>query len=118
MTGRLTSSIYVSSIIRRVNVSGGFAAVIRRGADDAGAIFICVPDAGGGTALYAQVPQSVMADREDAPSGGRLFERIGETLSEEDLSTRFDKEARLDPDFWVLEIELFGRKPEDFFDIA
>ncbi|WP_421852520.1 DUF1491 family protein [Oricola sp.] len=107
MAARLTSSLFISAIIRQVNVDGGFAAVIRRGADEAGAIFICVPGgAGAGTALYAQVPQVVIADREDVPAGGRLFELVADRLSDVELAQRFEKETRLDPDFWVLELEV------------
>lgn len=119
MSNRLTSAIFVSALIRRVSGEGGFAAVLRHGSDDAGAIFIVVP--GGfseGASLYAQVPQSMMADLETPPSGGRLFEKLGSDMSPDEMDEKFRREARLDPDFWVVELELFGRKPSDYFDIA
>jgi hypothetical protein len=119
LSSRLTSSLHVASIIRRVNGVGGFAAVLRHGSDEAGAIFICVPgERGEGTALYGQAPQSVIADREIPASGGRLFELLASGLTSEEISTRFDREARMDPDFWAIELELFGRRLEEFVDIA
>ncbi|MCI5073531.1 DUF1491 family protein [Oricola sp.] len=119
MTSRLTSAVFVSALIRRVNGEGGFSAILRRGAEAAGAIFICVPaGAAGGTTLYAQAPQSIAAERDHPAIGGRLFERIGEALTEEQLSERFAREARFDPDFWVVELELFGRQPTEYFDVA
>ena len=119
MSGRLTSAIFVSAIIRRVNGDGGFAAVLRRGSDEAGAIFFCVPGRGGeGAALYGQAPQSVFAEHDEPAAGGRLFELLGEGLSQQDLDARFEKEARLDPDFWIVELELSGQKIGDIIDIA
>lgn len=117
MTARLKSGIFVSALIRRVNASGGFAAVLRHGSEDAGAIFVTVLEQGGST-LYAQAPQAVFAERKEASIGGRVFEKIGEDLSAEDLDARFQREARMDPDFWVVEVELFGNRIADFIDIA
>ncbi|WP_370322738.1 DUF1491 family protein [Oricola sp.] len=119
MSSRLTSAIFVSALIRRVNGEGGFAAVVRHGSDEAGAIFICVPGGfGQGTTLFAQAPQSLFADRDTPPSGGRLFEKVADGLSPDELDAKFQREARLDPDFWVVELELFGRSASDYFDIA
>ncbi|MAS03248.1 MAG: hypothetical protein CL534_00870 [Ahrensia sp.] len=119
MSSRLTSAIFVSALIRRVNGEGGFAAVVRHGSDEAGAIFICVPGGfGEGATLYAQAPQVLIAERDAPPSGGRLFEKIADGLSPDELDAKFEREARLDPDFWVVELELFGRSASDYFDIA
>lgn len=118
MSGRLTSAIFVSAIIRRVNGSGGFAAVLRRGSDEAGAIFICVPERGGGVSLFGQAPQSVFAEQDKPSAGGRLFECLGNGLSQEDVDARFEREARMDPDFWVVELELSGQEIGDIVDIA
>lgn len=119
MTSRLTSAIFVSALIRRVAGAGGFATVLRHGSDEAGAIFICIPEGfGGNTALYAQVPQSLIAEHGSPAAGGRLFECISERLSQDEIAAKFEREARLDPDFWIVELELFGRPANDYFDIA
>jgi len=118
VSGRLTSAIFVSAIIRRVNGAGGFAAVLRRGSDEAGAIYICVPDRGGGTALYGQAPQAVFAEQDRPSAGGRLFECLGEGLTQDELDARFEREGRIDPDFWVVELELSGQQIGDIVDVA
>lgn len=118
MSSRLTSAIFVSAIIRRVNGAGGFAAVLRRGSDEAGAIFVCVPERGGGVTLYGQAPQSVFAEQDKPSAGGRLFECLGNSLLQEDLDARFEREARMDPDFWIVELELSGLEIGDILDIA
>ncbi|GAB4361111.1 MAG: DUF1491 family protein [Oricola sp.] len=118
VSGRLTSAVFVSAIIRRVNGAGGFAAVLRRGADEAGVIFICVLERTGGATLYGQAPQSVFAEQDKPTVGGRLFECLGTGLSPQDLDARFEREGRLDPDFWVVELELYGQQIGDIVDIA
>lgn len=118
MASRLTSAIFVSAIIRRVNGTGGFAAVLRRGSDEAGAIFICVPGSAGRTALYGQAPQAVFAEHDNPSAGGRLFECLGEALSQDEIDARFEKEARMDPDFWVVELEPSGLEIADIVDLA
>ena len=37
---RLTTSLWASALVRRVFASGGFAAILRHGADSAGAVFL------------------------------------------------------------------------------
>lgn len=118
MASRLTSSIFVSAIIRRVNGAGGFAAVLRRGSEEAGAIFICVPERDGSVSLYGQAPQSVFAEHDAPSAGGRIFECLGEGLSQVDVDARFEREARIDPDFWAVELELSGQEIGDIVDLA
>ena len=55
---RLTSEIWVSALVRRVFAQGGFAAIERRGAMEAGAIFIKWRDRDGGLRLFAPAPQA------------------------------------------------------------
>jgi hypothetical protein len=105
-------------VIRRVNGAGGFAAVLRHGAEEAGAIFFVVPGrSGGASALYGQAPQAMFADHDKPALGGRLFECLAKDLDEADLQARFDREARMDPDFWVVEIELFDGDVTQYFDV-
>lgn len=119
MAARLTSAFFISSVIRRVNGAGGFAAVLRRGSDEAGAIFLCVREpVTGNVTLYGQAPQSLLADGGRPYAGGRLFEVLGKDLSQQDLEARLDKEARLDPDFWAVELEMSGLELDEIVDVA
>ena len=47
-----------------------------------------------------------------------MFEKVADGLSPDELDAKLQREARLDPDFWVVELELFGRSASDYFDIA
>lgn len=99
---RLTTEFWVSALVKRVFGAGGFAAVIRRGASEAGAVFILVRDRMGGAALYAPAPQT---SYDSAKPEDRNFVRLalGEEGSAADL--RLEKELRFDPDIWVVELE-------------
>ncbi|MDH6268604.1 hypothetical protein M2360_004011 [Rhizobium sp. SG_E_25_P2] len=99
---RVTSEFFVSALIRRVFSSGGFAAVERKGAAEAGAIFIRTRARDGFETLYGPAPQSVF-DEEN--SGDRRFEirvRHGDGSAVEAVILR---EAKFDPDLWLVELE-------------
>ncbi|WP_294644793.1 DUF1491 family protein [uncultured Aureimonas sp.] len=96
---RLTSEMFAAYLVRRVFADGGFAAVMRRGADAAGAVFVVLRGRDGAIRLFGPAPQS-MADEK----GDRRF--VAEAVTDEAaLDARFAREARFDPDFWVVEIE-------------
>ena len=98
---RLTSEFTVSSLIRRVFADGGFAAVERKGAEQAGAIFIRQRHRLGLQSLYGPAPQSFL--EEEIPE--RLFERRLKEVEGEAVDAVLTRELRFDGDLWVLEIE-------------
>lgn len=104
---RVTSDLFVSALMRRVFADGGFAAVVRRGAAEAGAVFIVTRDRFGEAALYGPAAQSVYAAEKPA---ARQFTPIGDKLDEAALDARLAKEQRFDSDIWVVEIET-GKTP-------
>ena len=107
---RITSELFVAQLLRRVFADGGFAAVSRKGAAEAGAIFVLARERSGAVTLFGPAPQSL---REDA--GGREF--LKEPASDEAvMELRFVREARFDPDFWVVEIETDA--PEGYLDLV
>ena len=55
---RLKSGIWVAAYIRRCQVAGAFVAVRRRGADEAGAIFIKLNRLDGTAEVYGPAPQT------------------------------------------------------------
>ncbi|MBA5779046.1 DUF1491 family protein [Stappia sp. F7233] len=99
---RLTSDFWVGAHVRRCFAEGAYAVVRRRGAREAGAIFLVVDRLDGTYDLYGPAPQTMLID---ADTGGRLFERLQEKCDRETVEARFVREARIDPDFWVVEIE-------------
>jgi hypothetical protein len=110
---RLTSAIWVSAYIRRVFVEGAFAAVMRRGAEEAGAIFVTVDRLDGTVDLYGPAPQTAFDD--ERPTD-RLFSRLETGIDRLALQQRLASEMRFDPDVWVVEIE--DREGRAFLDLV
>lgn len=107
---RVTSDLFVSQLLRRVFADGGFAAVERKGAEAAGAVYIITRARDGTIRLYGPAVQTMSAG-----DGGRRF--MAETVTDDmALTARFEREARFDPDFWVVEIET--AEPERYLEIV
>lgn len=107
---RVTSDLWISALTRRVFSGGGFASVVRRGASEAGAIFIVLRDRLGHLALYAPAAQTSYAQtRPDE----RRFSLVMETQDDGEIARRLDKECRFDPDVWIVEIEPAGEETAD-----
>lgn len=101
---RLKSAIWVSAYLRRCFVEGVFGAVRRRGAEDAGAIFIKVSRLDGTADLYGPAPQAVF---EKAQPAERAFSPCLKSLPvpEADIESYLARQIRFDPDLWIVEIE-------------
>ena len=101
---RLKSAIWVAAYLRRCNIEGAFAAVRRRGAEEAGAIFIKLNRLDGTAELFGPAPQSAF---EDAHPVDRAFSRYlkDQPAPEAKIEERIAREVRFDPDVWVLEVE-------------
>ncbi|MDP3524904.1 MAG: DUF1491 family protein [Hoeflea sp.] len=110
---RLKASIFVAALTRRLFSEGSMAAVERHGADDAGAIFIRIRHRDGSESLAAPAPQTAFDD--DHP-GARLFELRKTRVPETEISEVIAREARFDPDLWVVEIETDS--PENYLDLV
>jgi hypothetical protein len=99
---RLRSDIFVSAYIRRRNAENAFAVVRRKGALEAGAIFVCIDRRDGTAALYGPAPQSAF----DEARPERLFQRLTpEGATPADVEARMQKELRFDPDIWIVDID-------------
>ncbi len=99
---RLRSDIFVAAYIRRRNGENAFAVVRRRGAAEAGAIFICIDRLDGTADLYGPAPQAVF----DEPGPERLFQRLTrDGATPADVSARLARETRFDPDVWIIDVE-------------
>jgi hypothetical protein len=102
---RLRSDIWVAAYLRRCGVEGASAVLRRRGAAEAGAIFIKVDHLDGSATLYGPAPQSVAAE---APNGvDRLFARThaGLLINSDEAEVRLKREIAFDPDLWIVEVE-------------
>ena len=111
---RLRSDIFVAALIRRVETQGAVAMLRRRGAAEAGAIFVKVDRLDGAAALYGPAAQS-----EEPPEGvARLFTRLHaeERRDPLDVEERLRREIAFDPDIWIVEIE--DRQGRAFIDLT
>lgn len=110
---RLKSGIWVAAYIRRCQVEGAFAAVRRRGAEEAGAIFIKVNRLNGTADLYGPAPQSAFLESRPAERGFSVCLKT-QPASESDVEAYLAREIRFDPDVWFIEIE--DREGRHFLD--
>lgn len=99
---RLTSEFWVSAFMRRIRQADGFAYLVRRGATEAGAIFIKIRNRDGHFELYMPAPQSEY-DLERADE--RRFILYKQSDDEQLLNDQLEKELRFDPDLWLVEVE-------------
>jgi hypothetical protein len=101
----LRSNIWVAAYLRRCGVEGVSAVLRRRGAAEAGAIFVKVDHLDGHATLYGPAPQSLAAD---APVGvDRIFTRAhsGAFIDSGAAEERLKREIAFDPDLWIVEVE-------------
>ena len=100
---RLKSSIWVAAYLRRCQSEGVFGAVRRRGAEEAGAVFVKVALLNGNAMLYAPAPQTVY---DDSKPVDRIFVASPpEPVEERKIEERLMKEISFDPDVWIVETE-------------
>lgn len=111
---RLKTSIWVAAYLRRCQTEGVFGAVRKKGAEEAGAVFVKVALMDGNAMLYAPAPQTVYDDSRPAE---RLFVPTApQPVSEPSVEERLTKELRFDPDAWIVETE--DRAGRHFLDLA
>lgn len=96
------------AIIRRAEVAGAQAYVVRKGAEEAGAVFLKISRLDGKCTVLDQVRQG---------EGDLAWVRpLGESVDEARADAYFEKQMRFDPDLWIVEIE--DREGRAFVDEA
>lgn len=112
---RLKSAIWVAAYVRRCNTEGSFAAVRRRGAEEAGAIFVKISKLDGTAALFGPAPQSAF---ESARPIEHLFTSLFPQpfAPEADVEAKIAREQKFDPDLWLVEVE--DRAGRNFLNLA
>ena len=93
----LNSDLWVSALIRRAEIGGAFATVVKKGDDRAGSVIVKAYDTSTRTArLFTEA---------FGPDGDRLWIQPVVSDSESDLDAYIQKQVGYDPDLWVVEIE-------------
>jgi hypothetical protein len=100
---RLRSDMFVAALIRTVFAKGGYAAVERKGMDQAGAIFLRQRCRNGHETLFGPAPQSLV-DEEGAMD--RRFELRLEGAEPEAVEALMAREIKWDADLWLVELEV------------
>ena len=103
MTLRVTTDFWVSAVMRQAFATGGFAAVERRGAAEAGAVVLVRRDRFGQGRLYLPAPQ---ISYDEARPSDRHFVEVANITDDLEVAARIEKEMRFDPDLWVVELEV------------
>ena len=111
---RLKSAIWVAAYLRRCQTEGVFGAVRRRGAEEAGAVFVKVATLDG-NACCTRLRRRPSMTR--AGPTERLFAAASpQPVPEQAIEERLAKEIRFDPDVWIVETE--DRAGRHFLDLA
>jgi hypothetical protein len=111
---RLKSGIWVQAYIRRCSIEGAFAVVRRRGADEAGAVFVRIDRLDGTSDLFGPAPQAVF---DDAQPSDRIFTACLKVLPADNAAVEayLASQLRFDPDIWIVEVE--DRQGRNFLDL-
>jgi len=101
---RLKSALWVASYLRRCQVEGAFAVVRRRGAEEAGAVFVRISRLDGTSDLFGPAPQSAVATGHgaDRTFAASLAEQ---RASDAAVEAYLAREIKFDPDVWIVEVE-------------
>ena len=107
-TPRLKAGIFVRALIRRVEVNGASAFVVRSGSEEAGAIILKVSKLNG----------SVLVLNQARNAKGELVwaQALGGWSEDARAAAWCDKQVSFDPDLWIVEIE--DREGRAFVDEA
>jgi hypothetical protein len=108
---RLRSDFWVSAYLRRCGVEGVEAALRRRGAAEAGAIFVKIDRLDGTASLYGPAPQSLVGD-----TGDRLYVPILRDVTPLEVEDKVRRELAFDSDLWLVEVD--DRQGRHFLDLA
>jgi hypothetical protein len=88
----------VSALVRRVNAAGGFAAVIHRGDDQAGAVMVECVDRG---------TRNLLLERSTGLDGRDGWRMVDAPLDDDAAyAEQLDKRRRFDTDLWIVELDI------------
>jgi hypothetical protein len=94
---KLKAAIQIQAIIRRAEVAGAQAFLVRRGSEEAGALFLKLSRLDGSFTVLNQARRG---------EGELVWTKpLGDSVDEAAAQTYLDKQMRFDPDLWILEIE-------------
>lgn len=97
MISRVKAGIFVRALIRRAEVAGAAAFVVRKGSEEAGAVLVKLALLDGSCTVLSQARRG---------EGELVWVKpLGDKVDEAAASAWFDKQIKFDPDLWIVEIE-------------
>ena len=108
MLPKLKAAIQIKAIIRRAEVAGAHAFLLRRGSEEAGALFLKLSRLDGTFVVLNQARRG---------EGELVWTKpLGDSSDHAAVNAYLEKQVRFDPDLWILEIE--DREGRAFVDEA
>jgi hypothetical protein len=97
MIPRLKAGIFIRATIRRAEVAGAAAYVVRKGAEEAGAILLKISRLDGTCTVLTQARRG---------EGELVWVKpLGDSCDDARAAAYFEKQIRYDPDLWIVDIE-------------
>ena len=93
----LSSDLWVSALIRRAELGGAFATVVRHGDQRAGTVVV--------KAFNTRTRRARLYTEAFGPDGERLWIQPVTSESESELDAYIQRQIAYDSDLWVVEIE-------------
>lgn len=94
---RLKAGIFVRALIRRAEVAGASAYVVKKGVEESGAVYLKILRPNGTSLVLSQARRG---------EGDLVWMKpLGDAADEEKAKTYFAKQTKFDPDLWIVEIE-------------
>jgi hypothetical protein len=109
---RLKSGLWVAAYLRRCSIAGAYGVVRRRGAEEAGAVFIRISRLDSRSDLFGPAPQTAFDDRPVDRAFSPCF--APQPVADAEVESYLARETRFDTDVWIVEIE--DRAGRNFLD--
>ncbi|MGH6827557.1 MAG: DUF1491 family protein [Rhizomicrobium sp.] len=94
---RLKAGIFVRALLRRAQSAGASAFILRKGAEEAGAVILVISRLDGTSLLLNQARDG---------KGALVWARaLGGWGQDDKARSWLDRQVRFDPDLWIVEIE-------------
>jgi hypothetical protein len=94
---RLKAGLFVRALIRRAEVAGASAYVVRKGVEESGAILLKISKLDGTSVVLSQARRG---------EGELVWVKpLGDAVDDDKAGAWFDKQIKFDPDLWIVEIE-------------
>jgi len=113
---RVTSSLWIDALVRRCGSNAVPIYVAKRGAREAGAIFIRIEYEDRLSDLLGPAPQTHAAGPDNGDD--RRFERVLERANGLEVLEYLEKQKRFDDDLWIIDIEFRRNRTIDEIGLA